>query len=85
MDQSQVTEKPDESETDRIIGEELEKLLESPMFVRSPVLTRLLQRTLSARRRRRIAHSSRRNHYNKRYEQRHKLCSIADWSHIREQ
>lgn len=30
-------------ETDRIIAEELERLLESPLFVRSPVLSRLLQ------------------------------------------
>lgn len=33
----------DSGEADRIIAEELQRLLESPMFVRSPVLSRLLQ------------------------------------------
>ncbi|MBA3940181.1 MAG: hypothetical protein C0520_03110 [Sphingopyxis sp.] len=33
----------DPGETDRIIAQELDQLLESPLFVRSPVLSRLLQ------------------------------------------
>ena len=42
MDQANANE-TDPGETDRIIAEELERLLDSPMFVRSPVLSRLLQ------------------------------------------
>lgn len=43
MDDAQANETHETADTDRIIAEELERLLESPMFVRSPVLTRLLQ------------------------------------------
>ncbi len=42
MDQANANE-TDPGETDRIIAEELERLLDSPMFTRSPVLSRLLQ------------------------------------------
>lgn len=42
MDQANANE-ADPGETDRIIAEELERLLDSPMFTRSPVLSRLLQ------------------------------------------
>ena len=42
MDQARVNE-TDPGATDRIIAEELERLLDSPMFTRSPVLSRLLQ------------------------------------------
>jgi hypothetical protein len=42
MDQAKTNE-TDPGETDRIIAEELERLLDSPMFTRSPVLSRLLQ------------------------------------------
>ena len=42
MDQAKANE-TDPAEVDRIIGEELERLLDSPMFTRSPVLSRLLQ------------------------------------------
>jgi len=43
MDNAKANEIQDPGETDRIIAEELEHLLDSPMFVRSPVLSRLLQ------------------------------------------
>lgn len=43
MDHAKANETQNPGETERIIAEELERLLESPMFVRSPVLTRLLQ------------------------------------------
>ena len=43
MDHAKANETQGTGDTDRIIAEELERLLESPMFVRSPVLTRLLQ------------------------------------------
>ncbi|WP_432769910.1 MAG: tetratricopeptide repeat protein [Sphingopyxis sp.] len=43
MDQTKADDTHDGGETDRIIAEELERLLESPMFIRSPVLSRLLQ------------------------------------------
>jgi hypothetical protein len=43
MDHAKANETHTPGGTDRIIAEELERLLESPLFVRSPVLTRLLQ------------------------------------------
>lgn len=43
MDHAKANETQNSGEMDRIIAEELERLVESPMFVRSPVLTRLLQ------------------------------------------
>ncbi|RYD44139.1 MAG: tetratricopeptide repeat protein [Sphingomonadales bacterium] len=43
MDQAKTNETQDPGEIDRIIAEELESLLDSPMFTRSPVLSRLLQ------------------------------------------
>jgi len=43
MDHAKANDTQGTGDTDRIIAEELERLLESPMFVRSPVLTRLLQ------------------------------------------
>ena len=43
MDHAKANETQDPGEIDRIIAEELERLLDSPMFVRSPVLSRLLQ------------------------------------------
>lgn len=43
MDHAKANETQDTGETDRIIVQECERLLESPMFVRSPVLSRLLQ------------------------------------------
>ncbi|WP_332820371.1 tetratricopeptide repeat protein [Sphingopyxis sp.] len=43
MDDAKANETQDPGETDRIIADELEHLLDSPMFVRSPVLSRLLQ------------------------------------------
>lgn len=43
MDDTKATEKLDAGETDRIIAEEFARLLDSPLFTRSPVLTRLLQ------------------------------------------
>ncbi|HEV7342587.1 MAG TPA: tetratricopeptide repeat protein [Sphingopyxis sp.] len=43
MDHANANETQNPGETERIIAEELERLLESPLFVRSPVLTRLLQ------------------------------------------
>lgn len=43
MDHAKANETQNPGETDRIIAEELERLLDSPMFVRSPVLSRLLQ------------------------------------------
>lgn len=43
MDQAKANETQDPGEVDRIIAEELGKLLDSPMFTRSPVLSRLLQ------------------------------------------
>lgn len=42
MDQAKTNEM-DPDEVDRIIADELQRLLESPMFTRSPVLSRLLQ------------------------------------------
>lgn len=42
MDQAKANE-TDPGEVDRIIAEELQNLLDSPMFMRSPVLSRLLQ------------------------------------------
>ena len=43
MDQAKANETQDPAEVDRIIAAELETLLDSPMFTRSPVLSRLLQ------------------------------------------
>lgn len=43
MDRAKANETQDPGEIDRIIAAELERLLDSPMFVRSPVLSRLLQ------------------------------------------
>ena len=43
MDHAKANETQNPGETERIIADELERLLDSPMFVRSPVLTRLLQ------------------------------------------
>jgi len=43
MDHAKANETQGSGDTDRIIAAELERLLESPMFVRSPVLSRLLQ------------------------------------------
>jgi len=43
MDHAKANETQNPGETERIIADELERLLESPMFIRSPVLTRLLQ------------------------------------------
>ncbi|MDK2759727.1 MAG: tetratricopeptide repeat protein [Sphingopyxis sp.] len=43
MDHAKANETPTPGETDRIIAQELERLLGSPLFVRSPVLSRLLQ------------------------------------------
>lgn len=43
MDHAKANETQDPGETDRIIADELERLLDSPMFTRSPVLSRLLQ------------------------------------------
>ncbi|ALH81341.1 tetratricopeptide repeat protein [Sphingopyxis macrogoltabida] len=43
MDHAKATDTQTAAETDRIIEQECERLLESPMFVRSPVLSRLLQ------------------------------------------
>ncbi len=43
MDHAKANEAQDPGETDRIIADELERLLDSPMFTRSPVLSRLLQ------------------------------------------
>ena len=43
MDQAKANEIQDPAEVDRIIAAELETLLDSPMFTRSPVLSRLLQ------------------------------------------
>ncbi len=43
MDQAKANETQDSGDVDRIIAEELGKLLDSPMFTRSPVLSRLLQ------------------------------------------
>lgn len=43
MDHAKANETQNSAETDRIIAEELARLLDSPMFVRSPVLSRLLQ------------------------------------------
>ncbi|SBV33578.1 Tetratricopeptide TPR_4 [uncultured Sphingopyxis sp.] len=43
MDQAKANEIQDPAEVDRIIAAELEALLDSPMFTRSPVLSRLLQ------------------------------------------
>src|SRR3546814_20563277 len=41
--QAKANDTQDPAEVDRIIAEELETLLDSPMFTRSPVLSRLLQ------------------------------------------
>ena len=43
MDHAKANETQNPGETDRIIADELERLLDSPMFTRSPVLSRLLQ------------------------------------------
>ncbi|MGN7930739.1 tetratricopeptide repeat protein [Sphingopyxis sp. 22461] len=43
MDQAKTNETQDPAQVDRIIAGELERLLDSPMFTRSPVLSRLLQ------------------------------------------
>lgn len=43
MDHAKANDRHGSGETDRIIAAELERLLESPLFVRSPVLSRLLQ------------------------------------------
>ncbi len=43
MDRIRVSDRPDTGETDRIIADEFARLLASPMFTRSPVLSRLLQ------------------------------------------
>ncbi|NIJ35821.1 hypothetical protein FHR22_000470 [Sphingopyxis panaciterrae] len=43
MDHAKANDTQDSGETDRIIVQECERLLESPMFIRSPVLSRLLQ------------------------------------------
>lgn len=43
MDRTKATDIDDGAETDRIIAEELDQLLASPLFARSPVLSRLLQ------------------------------------------
>ena len=43
MNHAKANETQNPGKTEQIIAEELERLLESPMFVRSPVLTRLLQ------------------------------------------
>ncbi|MBO9696080.1 MAG: tetratricopeptide repeat protein [Sphingopyxis sp.] len=43
MDQTKANETQDPGDVDRIIAEELGTLLDSPMFTRSPVLSRLLQ------------------------------------------
>ena len=43
MNHAKANETQDGGDTDRIIAEELQRLLGSPLFVRSPVLSRLLQ------------------------------------------
>ncbi|MDR6834715.1 MULTISPECIES: tetratricopeptide repeat protein [unclassified Sphingopyxis] len=43
MDHAKANETHNPGDTDRIIAEEQERLLESPLFIRSPVLSRLLQ------------------------------------------
>ena len=43
MDRTKDSGTSDSGDTDRIIADELEQLLASPLFVRSPVLSRLLQ------------------------------------------
>lgn len=43
MDRIKANETTDTGETDRIISEEFDRLLASPLFTRSPVLSRLLQ------------------------------------------
>lgn len=43
MDHAKANDAQNSGEADRIIAEELERLLDSPLFVRSPVLSRLLQ------------------------------------------
>ncbi|MDZ3833453.1 MAG: tetratricopeptide repeat protein [Sphingopyxis sp.] len=43
MDDAKANEKLENGEVERIIAKELDQLLASPMFVRSPVLSRLLQ------------------------------------------
>jgi hypothetical protein len=43
MDHAKANDTQGSGENDRIIAAELERLLESPLFVRSPVLSRLLQ------------------------------------------
>lgn len=43
MDRTKASAEQQQGDADRIIADELARLLDSPMFVRSPVLTRLLQ------------------------------------------
>ena len=43
MDHAKANDTQAAGRNDRIIADELERLLESPLFVRSPVLSRLLQ------------------------------------------
>jgi hypothetical protein len=43
MDRITANDVPDTADTDRIIAEEYERLIASPLFTRSPVLSRLLQ------------------------------------------
>ncbi len=43
MDRVKANDTPETGETDRIIAEEFQRLLASPLFTRSPVLSRLLQ------------------------------------------
>ena len=43
MDDAKANETQHGGDADRIIAEELQQLLDSPVFVRSPVLSRLLQ------------------------------------------
>lgn len=43
MDRTKANDTADTGETDRIISEEFDRLLASPLFTRSPVLSRLLQ------------------------------------------
>ena len=43
MDRTKPSAEQQEGDSDRIIADELARLLDSPLFVRSPVLTRLLQ------------------------------------------
>lgn len=43
MDRTKATDLPADGDAERIIGEEYARLIESPLFARSPVLSRLLQ------------------------------------------